>query len=58
MPFIDLAPPSWEAVDDVATTLYATKEVAAGTVVTLAEVAIVSYALGTEVKIETVWIVL
>jgi hypothetical protein len=55
MPFIDLAPPSWEAVldavlDDVPTTLYAPKEVAAGTVVTLVD------ALG--VVGDGVWIVL
>lgn len=48
MPFIDLAPPSWEAVpDDVPTILYAPEEVAAGTVVTMAD------AVGDEV-----WIVL
>lgn len=38
MPFIDLAPPSWEAVlDDVPTTLYAPEVVAAGTVATLVD---------------------
>jgi hypothetical protein len=35
MPFVDLAPPSWEAVpDDVPTTLYAPEEVVGGGAVT------------------------
>jgi len=51
MLFIDLAPPSWEAVpDDVPTILYASEEVAADTVVTLAD------ALGA--VDDEVWIVL